>query len=42
MQSASGSYRNLQALAEGFGSDALTEGKLASGQGLFVQQARWR
>lgn len=26
MQSASGSYRNLAALAEGFGSDALTEG----------------
>lgn len=27
MQSASGSYRNLAALAEGFGSDALAEGK---------------
>ncbi len=30
MQSASGSYRNLAGLADGFGSDALTEGKLTS------------
>jgi hypothetical protein len=35
MQSASGSYRNLQALAEGFGGDALTEGKTRIRPGVF-------